>query len=113
MSATSAAKRAVAESCIDYLTLELVNTYRKQLQGPPLQVNSTRPPPPPEHAWAGSCLQSACRWLCCTCRWLCLQLSLLMCSDLHGRRRWMPSASGWGGSWWSAIPRSGRRCWSR
>lgn len=54
MSATPAAKRAVAESCIDYLTLELVNTYRKQLQGPPLQVNSTRPPPPPEHAWAAA-----------------------------------------------------------
>ncbi len=25
----------------------------------------------------------------------------------------MPSASGWGGSWWSAMQRSGRRCWSR
>lgn len=36
--ATPAAKRAVAESCADYLTLELVNNYRRQLQGPPLQV---------------------------------------------------------------------------
>jgi hypothetical protein len=33
-----AAKRAVAESCIDFLTLELVNNYRRQLQGPPLQA---------------------------------------------------------------------------
>ncbi len=40
MSATPAAKRAVAESCIDYLTLELVNNYRRQLQGPPLQVSA-------------------------------------------------------------------------
>lgn len=45
--ATPAAKRAVAESCVDYLTLELVNNYRKQLQGPPLQVGCAPPPPPP------------------------------------------------------------------
>lgn len=30
--------RECAESCIDYLTLQLVHHYRHQLQGPPLQV---------------------------------------------------------------------------
>lgn len=32
------ASRQCAESCVDYLTLELVHHYRTQAQGPPLQV---------------------------------------------------------------------------
>ena len=36
-------KRECAESCIDYLTLELVNHYRQQQQGPTLQVRVRDP----------------------------------------------------------------------
>lgn len=35
---SSPRRRQCAESCLDYLLIELVHHYRLQLQGPPLQV---------------------------------------------------------------------------
>lgn len=35
-------QRELAESCVDYLTLELVHHYRTQLEGPSLQVGVVR-----------------------------------------------------------------------
>lgn len=81
MAAAPAAKRTVAESCIDYLALELVNAYHTQLQGPPLQVGSGRLPP--QAAGAAVPIAAAAAMLLGA-------LLLTPClAALPGRQRWM------------------------